>query len=88
MTDNVVSFRPRKQQLQDPATRPLGKLTDCIGGDLRLRCIRCGRAMRSYDITVTLHYTVTIDCPCGERSEIWAPPLDEVVEIQHTIDMF
>jgi hypothetical protein len=59
---------------REGASRPLGRLH---GGDLRFKCERCDRPIMPSDIVVAEFAEgdiITIDCACGERSEIWMTP--------------
>lgn len=66
----VVPLR-RKHPRRDGAKQPIGRL---YGGDLRFKCERCDRSIIPFDIDLAEGDIITIDCTCGERSEIWMTP--------------
>jgi len=61
----------RRHPRRDGAKRPIGRL---YGGDLRFKCTRCDRPLVQFDIVLIENDIITIDCTCGERSEIWMAP--------------
>jgi len=62
---------PRRHPRRDGAKRPLGRLH---GGDLRFKCTRCARQIVPFDIVLAEGDIITIDCTCGQRSQIWMAP--------------
>jgi hypothetical protein len=67
----VIPLRKRHPR-RDGAKRPIGRL---YGGDLRLKCTHCDRSLVPFDIVLAEDDIITIDCTCGERSQIWMTPV-------------